>query len=172
MCWPWPWPLTWTKTTVIDLCDQAVTAAVLTEAEVAGRYAFAHTLIEHTLYDTLSAGRPVRAHQRGGGCPRGAVGDDPGERVGELAYHWAHATQPLDTEKAMTYAQRAGDWALAQLAPDDTLRWYRDALDLLDRAPADEPHRRAALLLGLGDAQRQTGRSDPSRYPARGGASC
>ena len=57
----------------------------------------------------------------------------------------------------MTYAQRAGDRALAQLAPDEALRWYRDALDLLDQASADDPHRRASLLLGLGDAQRQTG---------------
>jgi tetratricopeptide (TPR) repeat protein len=84
-------------------------------------------------------------------------GEDPGERVGELAYHWAHATQPRDTEKAMIYAQRAGDRALDQLAPDEALRWYRDALDLLDRAPADDRQRRTELLLGLGDAQRQTG---------------
>ena len=145
---------------VIDLCDQAVTAAVLTEAEVAGRYTFAHTLIEHTLYGSLSAGRRVRAHQKVADALEALCGDDPGERVSELAYHWAHATRPLDTEKAMTYAQRAGDRALAQLAPDEALRWYRDALDLLDRASADDPHCRAALLLGLGDAQRQTG--DPA----------
>jgi tetratricopeptide (TPR) repeat protein len=84
-------------------------------------------------------------------------GEDPGERVGELAYHWAHATQPGDAEKAMVYAQLTGDRALAMLAPDEALRWYRDALDLLDRAPTDDLHRRAALLLGLGDAQRLVG---------------
>jgi class 3 adenylate cyclase/tetratricopeptide (TPR) repeat protein len=145
---------------VIDLCDRAVTAAVLTEAEVAGRYTFAHALIEHTLYDALSAGRRVRAHQKVADALEELCGDDPGERVSELAYHWGHATQPRDTEKAMTYAQRAGDRALAQLAPDEALRWYRDALDLLDRASADDTHRRAALLLGIGDAQRQTG--DPT----------
>ena len=145
---------------VIDLCDQAVIAAVLTEAELAGRYTFAHTLIEHTLYDSLSAGRRARAHRRVADALEEMCGDDPGERVGELAYHWAHATQPQDAEKAMLYAQRAGDRALAQLAPDEALNWYGDALDLLDRASADDPHRRASLLLGLGDAQRQTGDPD------------
>ncbi len=145
---------------VIDLCDRAVTAAVLTEAEVAGRYTFAHALIEHTLYDMLSAGRRARAHRRVADALEELCGDDPGERVAELAYHWAHATQPQDTEKAVIYAQRAGDRALAQLAPDEALRWYGDALDLLDRASADDPYRRAALLLGLGDAQRQAG--DPA----------
>ncbi len=143
--------------TVIDLCDQAVTAAVLTEAEGVGRYTFAHALIEHSLYDALSSGRRARSHERVADALEELCGDDPGERVGELAYHWAHATQPRDSEKAIAYAQQAGERALAQLAPDEALRWYRDALDLLERAPANDPYRRAALLLGLGDAQKQTG---------------
>ena len=145
---------------LIDLCDQAVTAAVLSEADVAGRYTFAHALIEHALYDSLSGGRRARAHRTVAEALEEICGDDPAERIGELAYHWAHATQPQDTLKAIAYAQRAGDRALEQLAPDEALRWYRDALDLLDRASADDPHRRAALVLGLGDAQRQTG--DPA----------
>jgi class 3 adenylate cyclase/tetratricopeptide (TPR) repeat protein len=145
---------------VLDLCDAAVTAAVLTEADVAGRYTFAHGLIEHTLYDDLSAGRRARAHRAVAEALEELCGDDPGERIGELAYHWAHATQPQDGGKATAYAQRAGDRALAQLAPDEALRWYQDALDLLDRASADDSHRRAVLLLGLGEAQRQTG--DPA----------
>ena len=140
---------------VIELCDQAVAAAVLTEAN--GRYSFAHALIEHTLYDTLSTNRRARSHQRVADALEELCGDDPGERVGELAYHWAHATQPSDGEKAIAYAQRAGDRALALLAPDEALRWYGDALDMQDRAPTHDPKRRAALLLGLGDAQRQTG---------------
>ena len=141
---------------VLDLCDRAVTAAVLTEANVAGRYTFAHALIERTLYDSLSAGRRARAHRAVAEALEDLCGTDPAERIGELAYHWAHATQPQDTTKAIAYAQRAGDRALAQLAPDDALGWYRDALALLDRT-VDDPHRRAALLVGLGDAQRQTG---------------
>jgi predicted ATPase/class 3 adenylate cyclase len=142
--------------TLIDVCDRSVAAAVLTEAEVAGRYTFAHALIEHTLYDGLSASRRARAHRTIAETLEELCGGDPGERIGELAYHWAHATRPQDASKAISYAQQAGDRALAQLAPDEALRWYRDALDLLDRGAADDLHLRAALLLGLGDAQRQT----------------
>ena len=59
--------------TLIDLCDQAVTAAVLTEADVAGRYTFAHALIEHTLYDE-SLCRPAGARPPAGrGGARGAL---------------------------------------------------------------------------------------------------
>jgi hypothetical protein len=143
--------------TVIALCDQAVAASLLAEADVPGRYTFAHALIERTLYDDLSAGRRGRTHRTIAEALEELYGDDPAERIGELAYHWAHASQPPDARKAIAYAQGAGDRALAQLAPDEALRWYRDALDLLDRAAADDPRRRAALLLGYGDAQRQTG---------------
>lgn len=143
--------------TLIDLCDRAVAAAVLTEGDVAGWYMFAHALIEHTLYDDLSGGRRGRAHRAVAEALEELCGDDPGERIGELAYHWARATQPADTGKAIAYAQRAGDRALAQLAPDEAMHWYADALALLDRASIADARRRAELLLGLGDAQRQSG---------------
>ena len=51
-----------------------------------------------------------------------------------------------------------GPWRSSR--PTRRCAGIRDALDLLDRAPDDDPRRRAALLLGLGDAQRQTG--DPA----------
>ena len=146
--------------TVIELCDRAVATAVLTESDVPGRYTFAHALIEHTLYDGLSASRRALAHRQVAETLEAMCGNDPAERIGELAYHWAHATQLQDTDKAIMYAQGAGDRALAQLAPDEAVRWYRDAVDLLDRASAENLGRRAELLLGLGDAQRQTG--DPA----------
>jgi class 3 adenylate cyclase/tetratricopeptide (TPR) repeat protein len=142
---------------VLDLCDAAVTAAVLTEADMAGRYTFAHALIEHTLYDDLSAGRRARAHRTIAEAIEELCGDDPGARIGELAYHWAAAVQPTDTSKAVHYAQIAGDRALDLLAPDEGVRWYSQALELLDRTPHPDTRQRAELLVDLGDAQRQCG---------------
>ena len=133
---------------------------MLTEGDGPGRYTFAHALIEHALYEARSAGRRGRIHRRVAEALEELCGDDPADRVGELAYHWARATLPPDAGRAIAYAQQAGDRALAQLAPDEALRWYREALDLLDRASGDDLRSRAVLLLGLGDAQRQTG--DPA----------
>ena len=84
-------------------------------------------------------------------------GDAPGERAGELAHHWASAVQPTDTAKAIHYATLAGARALDQLAPDEALRWYGQALELLDRDPGATDRERAEILVGLGDAQRQCG---------------
>jgi class 3 adenylate cyclase/tetratricopeptide (TPR) repeat protein len=143
--------------TVLDVCETAVTAAVLHPTEVPERYTFAHALIEHTLYEGLSPTRRARAHRAVAEAIEATLGDDPDARAGELAYHWAAAVQPTDTAKAVHYAQIAGDRALAQLAPDDAVRRYGQALELLDRTADPDPRRRAELLVGLGDAQRQCG---------------
>ena len=78
----------------------------------------------------------------------------------ELARHWMAATRPSDATKALYYARRAGDAALAAYAPLDAITWYSQALDLLDRQVlVDEPER-CALLVGLGTAQRQAGQPE------------
>jgi tetratricopeptide (TPR) repeat protein len=143
--------------TVIDLCDGAVTAAVLATTDRPGWYTFAHALIEHTLYDSLSPTRRARAHSTIARTLETTLGDDPGERTAELAYHWAAAVQPTDTTKAIHYAQLAGNRALAQLAPDEAVRWYSQALELLGRGAHPDDRQRAELLVGLGEAQRQAG---------------
>ncbi len=142
---------------IIDLCDAAVAAAVLATTDRPGSYTFAHTLIEHTLYESLSPTRRARGHRTIAENLEGILGDQPGERTAELAYHWAAAVQPADTNKAIHYAQLAGDRALNQLAPDEAVRWFSQALELLDRAPTPEPRQRAELLLGLGTAQARNG---------------
>jgi tetratricopeptide (TPR) repeat protein len=78
-------------------------------------------------------------------------------RAAELAYHWALATTPDDIDKAIGYAKAAGDEALGRLAPDEALRSYGQALTLLEQRGRPDEWMRCSLLLGLGDAQRQTG---------------
>jgi hypothetical protein len=143
---------------VIDLCDAAVAAAVLQPTAVVDRYTFTHALVEHTLYDSMSPSRRARAHRIVAESIETIHGSDPG-RAGELAHHWSAAVQPADTAKALHYARLAGDRALEQLAPDDALRWYTHALELLDRAEA--PTRaRVELLVSLGIAERRCGRAE------------
>ena len=77
--------------------------------------------------------------------------------MAELAYHWAQATAPEDLDKAVHYAEAAGDEALARLAPDEALRWYGQAVALLEQRPSGPEEQRCRLLVGLGNTQRQTG---------------
>ncbi|MGO9875721.1 MAG: ATP-binding protein [Acidimicrobiia bacterium] len=138
---------------LLDLMDTAVTAAVLVESELADRYRFAHALIQHSLYDELSPTRRARAHQRiAETLEATTVADDAGT-LAELAHHWVAATRPADLDKAIGYVRRAGDAARDALAPDDAIRWYQQALDLLDRQSAPDQHSRAQLLVALGTQQ-------------------
>jgi class 3 adenylate cyclase/tetratricopeptide (TPR) repeat protein len=145
---------------LIDLCDAAVANRVLQTTDRTDRYTFAHALIEHTLYDSLSPARRARAHSAVGEALEAQLGADPGERTGELAYHWAAAVQPADSSKAIHYARLAGARALDQLAPDEAVRWYSKALDLINRAAPPDDRLRAELLVGLGEAERQCGISE------------
>ncbi|HEY4426964.1 MAG TPA: AAA family ATPase [Solirubrobacteraceae bacterium] len=136
--------------------EEAVSASVLSEsANVPGRFYFAHALVNHTLYEDLGPTRRARTHRRIAEALEAALGEDPGARVGELAHHWAKATKAVDIPKAVTYARMAGARALSELAPDEALRWFSQALELLGRG-ADEAER-CELLIGLGEAQRQSG---------------
>lgn len=142
---------------LVDLCDAGVDAQVLRESDRGSGYTFSHALIERTLYDALSANRRARAHRAIAEALEDLTQGDPGPRVGELAYHWAQATRPADTAKAVIYAGQAGARALTTLAPTDAVRWYSRALELAEGDRAVDTRTRAELLVGLGDAQRQAG---------------
>lgn len=145
--------------TLLDILEGAIGAGLVSESDdKAGRYRFVHALIQHTLYQDLGATRRQRAHQRVAEAFESVGTED--EHLVELARHWMAATRPSDATKALYYARRAGDAALAAYAPLDAITWYSQALDLLTRQVlVDEPER-CALLVGLGTAQRQAGQPE------------
>jgi class 3 adenylate cyclase len=143
---------------LLDLLERSVTASVLSEsASVPGRFSFAHALINHTLYDELGTTRRARIHRRVAEALEDMLGSDPGERVAELARHWGKATTAVDLGKAISYARMAGERALAELAPDEALRWFSQALELDAQRSDPDLAERCDVLTGLGEAQRQVG---------------
>jgi tetratricopeptide (TPR) repeat protein len=143
---------------LLDLLEEAVAASLLQETgERAGRFTFTHALVEHTLYEDLGRTRRARLHQRVAEALEELCGDDPGDRLGELAAHWAAAVVSTNTAKALNYARQAAEHALAALAPDEAVRWYRQALELHAHAAGSDRCERCELLIGLGEAQRQIG---------------
>lgn len=146
---------------LLDLLEVAVEAAVISEsAQTAGRFGFAHALINHTLYEDLGQTRRARLHRRVAEELERLCGEDPGDRIAELARQWGLATQAADSAKAIDYARRAGERALARLAPDDALRWFSQAIELLDSQPEADEGVRCELLIGIGMAQKDLG--DPA----------
>ena len=139
--------------TLLDLLDAAVAAALVVESAEGSSYRFAHALIQHTLYDDLSATRRQRVHHRIAATLETETTPTDPALLAELAHHWIAATRPSDLDKALCYARLAGDAARDALAPDDAIRWYQQALDLLTRKSPPDEHQRAELLAALGTQQ-------------------
>ncbi len=147
---------------LLDLLDGAVKGSIVEESrQRPGGFTFTHALVEHALYEDLGSIRRARLHRSVAEALELRYGSDPGERLGELAAHWAAAVVSVDAAKASHYARLAGERALQQLAPDEAIRWYGQALELL-AAPGSPagPAVRCELLIGLGEAERQVG--DPA----------
>jgi tetratricopeptide (TPR) repeat protein len=143
---------------LIDLLDEAQRAAVVNElSDSPGRYTFSHALVQHTLYEDLGGTRRTRLHKAVGEAIERLYGEHNEDLVGELARHFLLATRPTDSDKAISYAKRAGDAALEALAPEDAVRYFSQALELAALTPSVDPLTRTDLLIGLGTAQRQAG---------------
>ena len=86
-----------------------------------------------TLYDELSAARRVVLHGKVAGAIEAIHRNRLDDHLPALAHHYARAAAPAaETDKAIEYATRAGDRALAQLAHDEAVTYYHQALELLD----------------------------------------
>ena len=139
---------------LLDDLEAAVAASVLAESsDQVGRFRFAHALINQTLYDGLGATRRARMHQRVAQALEGLYGADAAEHFGELALHWRLAAVSVEKAKAADYALKAGQRALENLAPAEAVKYFADAAE---HGGADSRERCEALI-GLGEAQRQTG---------------
>ena len=98
--------------------------------------------------------RRARLHHRVAEAIEQLHGADSDEHLGELALHWRLATVSVDRPRAAGYSLRAGRRALDSLAPSEAAKLFGDALDMLGSVASAA---RSEALIGLGEAQRQTG---------------
>ncbi|HEV8628322.1 MAG TPA: AAA family ATPase, partial [Acidimicrobiia bacterium] len=141
---------------LLSALEEATEARLIMEG-VVPRYRFTHALVRETLYGDLSAARRTALHRSVAEAIEAVHAGAIDEQVSALAIHWARACAPTaETSRAIEYATRAGDRALAQLAPDEAAGWYRQALELLSLV-GDHADQRCRLLIYLGEAQRRAG---------------
>jgi DNA-binding SARP family transcriptional activator len=146
---------------LLDVLDEAMAARVLADVPgAADRLRFAHVLIRDTLYEGLAAARRARLHRQVVAALEALYGDEPGQHLAELAHH---SIASSDVDKALRYAQRAGDRALALLAYEEAARLYQTALDALDLADVRDERTRCELLLSAGEAQMRAGNTQAAK---------
>ncbi len=139
---------------VLERLDEAVRLRLIRPVtDSPDGYTFDHGLVAATLYDRL--GRPERmALHRAVALALGSGGEvTAGEALTEIARHHLAAAPAHDPGTAVTYAWRAGDWAMSRFAYDQAVTMYQRALAVAAVAEAQ----RGALLQALGDAQMRAG---------------
>jgi len=136
---------------LLDALDRALQTSLLVESPArVGRFSFAHTLINHALYETVGATRRGRLHRRVAEALEQLCSEEQGERlvaglleetVGSaggsaavLAHHWRQAG---DSERAVDYLLMAAEEASRAVAEAEAVGLYNQALELIPESDAD-----------------------------------
>lgn len=132
----------------LEALDRLVARDLLRLDAVPRRLQFRHPLVRSAVYEGLTPGHRLVAHERAVGA-LSARGASPAA----LAHHVEQSARHGDAEALAVL--RAAAAATAGRAPSSAARWYAAALRIL---PADAPpSERAALLRELARAQTATG---------------
>ena len=123
----------------LALLEEGMGARLISELDYDDRdaFEFSHVLLRRTLLQRLPRASRRRVHSRVAEALEAARGD---EALLEIAHHMCEARNAADRERALDYATRAAEHAIASLA-------YAEAVDLFTRARS---------LLPEGDDRRRT----------------
>ncbi len=145
---------------LLSALDEGIRSRLITEAP--GRtvaHRFCHALVRDTIYYGLSGVRRLGLHRRVADAIEQLHAGRLDDHLPALAHHAARArASGADDLKAVDYARRAGERALAQLAHHEAVGYYRQALEILDATEGPVGRdQRVDLVIALGEAQRRAG---------------
>ena len=143
---------------VLDVLEATEDARLITSTPGRlDRYAFSHALVRSTLYENLATARRLRLHRRVGRALEARP--DAAARVAELARHFGEASGLGEVQRAVTYARRAGDGALADLAFEEAAAHYERGLAAITSDGPADPVTSCELKIALGDGLKRAGLS-------------
>ena len=155
-------PVELSEDALFDALDEAERARLLTST-AEGRevsFLFAHELIRQTLLGGLSTLKRQRLHKQVADAIESRYAEEVDTRAAELAHHLLEAGVAAAPGKAAHYLTVAGERALESAAFSQALRFFENALEVID---GDDPRARARTLTGLGAAHRSLGEWEKSR---------
>jgi tetratricopeptide (TPR) repeat protein len=148
---------------VLGALSEATDFGVVTEEPgTIGLYRFSHPLMREVVYERLPIPARVELHRRVGEAIETRYGKAPGAHLAELAHHFAAVAAVGGGPKALEYARRAGDRAMATFAYEEAAAQYERALRVLEFAGPHEALR-CELLLRLGEARSRAGDHEQAR---------
>jgi len=147
-----------------EALEESIHSGVVVESGFRSEtFRFSHALIRETLYDEINSARRPRLHAQVGQAIEWLYGEDSGQWLASLAYHYTEAARGGDVGKAVDYNMRAAEVAEAQLAYEEAAGYYQNAIDALALDDGGEGERgRCQLLLALARAMSKEARAPES----------
>jgi predicted ATPase len=137
---------------------EALRSSLVTEVpQELGRYRFTHALVREALYEEIETSERAQIHRRVAETLEQLPGVTPRSNLAEIAFHHTEGASPEEFEKAISFAKRAGERAVEQLAWEEASTHFRDALKLLDQREARTADERCQLLLATAQSERRAG---------------
>ena len=121
-----------------------------------GRLRFSHILVRDALYFDVPAPRRLRLHRVMAETLERLYEGNPEPHLSELAHHYLEAGSAA-AEKAIEYAERAGNRAASQHAYEEAARHYASALGALETTGVGDSDRTRELLLSYGEVLSRAG---------------
>jgi DNA-binding winged helix-turn-helix (wHTH) protein/tetratricopeptide (TPR) repeat protein len=124
---------------------------------------FGHVIVRDTIYTGLTDASRGDLHRRVGEAYETLHDGQLDDVASELSHHYAYATGPDASEKAIRYSIAAGEVALNRLAYEDATRELERATAALMRTPDRDERLRCDVLLELASAYTRSGHLDSAR---------
>jgi adenylate cyclase len=141
----------------IDSALATLCAAGLLELTSHGDYRFRQSLLRELIYDSIPPRKREDLHGRVGQVLESVMPEVAVQQPELLANHFAQSTH---VTRAIDYAMRSGDRAVALHALADALHHFRAAAHLAERLPGGGQSERARALVQACDAARALGHED------------
>lgn len=141
-----------------DVMEQLREAAEdgLVVPTVAGmRYRFQQALVREILADELPSAESMKLHYQIGRTIETLHGPHMGAYVRSLAHHFVRGAPTGDADRAVRYAEAAGQRELAVAAYESAAARFEEALTTLEYRKRPDPVRRCEILLALGTCRQK-----------------
>jgi tetratricopeptide (TPR) repeat protein len=109
-------------------------------------YIFKHALTQEVAYESLLMRRRKEIHEKIGRAIEELYADRLEEFYEVLAHHYSRSE---NSEKALQYLELSGNKAFGNYAKWEALRYYQEAINLLDRQPQTEANKRKGIEIRL-----------------------
>lgn len=150
----------------VMLLEEAIHAGILAEIPGSpGRVRFSHALVRDAVYDEIPPTRRPALHARAAEALARRHAGHLGPHLAEIAHHHLLSTPAEDPAEAISWARRAGNWALSHLAYEEAVRLFASALRVLGDSGGGDSSLHCDLLLELGEARVRAG-DDPGAKEA------